>query len=78
MSLPVYRDENGDCYVVVADGCHQIIMDDGSHKPAVLFRGVEQSPGGGFMYRDANTFSTTKERWAERFTPVADSGRPTK
>lgn len=75
MSLPLYLHADGDHYVIVDDVDHQMKMDDGRWEPAVLYRGVTPSPGGGFMYRGKKTFSTTKARWAERFTLVGETKR---
>lgn len=75
MTLPVYQHADGGHYVIEDDQNHQMKMDDGRWEPAVLYRGVETSPGGGFMYRDKHTFSTTKKRWAERFTLIGDSSK---
>lgn len=68
MTLPVYAHPDGGHYVVVDDQNHSQKMDDGRWEPAVLYRRVTPSPGGGFMYEGKNTFSTSKARWAERFT----------
>lgn len=68
MSLPIYSHPDGGSYVIVDDHSISVKMDDGSWKPAVLYRRVIPSPGGGFMYEGKNQFVTTKERWAERFT----------
>lgn len=74
MVLPVYQHADGDHYVIVDDQDHTMKMDDGRWEPAVLYRAVEPSPGGGgFMYRSKRTHSTTKKRWAERFTLVGQS-----
>lgn len=75
MVLPLYAHPDGGHYVIVDDHSVSMKMDDGSWNPAVLYRRVQPSPGGGFMYEGKNHFCTTKERWAERFTLVGDTGK---
>lgn len=77
MSMTVYRHADGGHYVIVDDQHFQMKMEDGRWEPGVLYRGVDPSPGGGFMYRGKHHFGTTKKRWAERFKPVGESARTT-
>jgi len=73
VSLTLYAHPDGGHYVIMDDHSTSMKMDDGRWEPAVLYRRVVPSPGGGYMYEGKNHFVTTRQRWAERFTAIGDS-----
>jgi hypothetical protein len=73
MSLPIFHHPDGGNYVIVNDHGLSMKMDDGRWEPAVLYARVVRGPGGNWQYEGRNTFCTTKDRWAERFTLLGET-----
>lgn len=77
MPLVVFAHPDGGNYVIIEDQDHSMKMDDGRWEPSVLYRRVHRGPTGRWQYEGRRTFSTTKVRWAERFTSIEQSnGEP--
>lgn len=73
MSLEVYHHPDGGDYVILNDNALSMKMDDGRWEKAVLYTRVVRGPSGKWQYEGRNQFVTTKQRWAERFTPTGET-----
>lgn len=76
MALRIWKHGDGGHYCIdTSHHNHSMKMDDGRWEPAVVYFRVERGPGPNFRWQheSARTFSTTKERWAERFTETDET-----